>query len=729
LAIGQTDRLADFGYTGDHTIGDLVWLDVDADGNGPDTPAPDTDASEPGVPGQPIAARWAGRDGTLDTVDDVTFATVDTDADGRWEITGVPDGLVRVTMTGGPSADFDITFDRDSTLDGVNEVTIDADDLDFDFGLAGRGSVGDLVWLDFVNDDIAGPSEPRIPGVSITATWAGFDGLLLTASDNVVYPSVLTDAAGLYTVGNLPAGDVRVVVDPATIPTGLFPSFDLDGGNDQQAVRTLAVAEDATDVDFGYLAEGELGDFVWWDLNGDGLQDASEPGLPGVTVTLTWDGFGSGATPRIAGGTVETTTDADGRYLFSGLPDGAYTVTVDVATLPPGLSITADPDGGDDSTSTLTLTSPDDNVNLDQDFGYVGALSIGDLVWSDVNRDGTRQPAEPAIAGAGITVTYLGSTSGTGDDVVVFDDATRPTRFALDTSVGPFIAAFLGGTPLPTEPSYLAGGLAPGTYRVTLDPATLPADFTPLSDRDGGDPAVTTLTLLAEDVDDADFAVFRNDAPAIVLPPTGNGVCGGTLTVDPLAGIDDPNGDTVSVVPGSIVAPAGVTVTLRPDGQLDIVTASSVTSDYTITWQVVDQRGAVTSVTLAVAITCFTVDIQSSCASNVPSISWAIVATGGTVTAPVSITWSDGGGNTQTDTGFGLVGTAPWPSAQWARKALDVTFTTADGAVVGPQLVAYLCELPATGSDVTQMLRAAFGLLLAGVAIMFATRRRNRFAR
>ena len=62
----------------------------------------------------------------------------------------------------------------------------------------------------------------------------------------------------------------------------------------------------------------EIGDYVWKDLNQNGIQETGEPGIPGVTVTLT-NAFGSPVT---------TTTDANGLYHFLNLPPGTYTVTV-----------------------------------------------------------------------------------------------------------------------------------------------------------------------------------------------------------------------------------------------------------------------------------------------------------------------------------------------------------------------------------------------------------------
>ena len=67
---------------------------------------------------------------------------------------------------------------------------------------------------------------------------------------------------------------------------------------------------------------GEIGDFVWNDLNGDGIQDPSEPGINGVVVNLK-DSTGTTV--------LATTTTANiglmpGYYQFIGLCSGTYVV-------------------------------------------------------------------------------------------------------------------------------------------------------------------------------------------------------------------------------------------------------------------------------------------------------------------------------------------------------------------------------------------------------------------
>src|SRR5262249_46942227 len=67
---------------------------------------------------------------------------------------------------------------------------------------------------------------------------------------------------------------------------------------------------------------------VYADANNDGRPEAGEPGVPGVTITL------SGTLS--AGGTITATTvtDADGAYRFEHLPPGTYALT---ETPPAGL--------------------------------------------------------------------------------------------------------------------------------------------------------------------------------------------------------------------------------------------------------------------------------------------------------------------------------------------------------------------------------------------------------
>jgi uncharacterized repeat protein (TIGR01451 family) len=105
------------------------------------------------------------------------------------------------------------------------------------------------------------------------------------------------------------------------------------------------------------IAHGAIGDYVWFDSSGDGIQDAAEGGLPGVVITLT----------NSVGLEITTTTDADGSYIFDDLSlDLIYTVTVSPQ---PGFVLTTP---GVQST-TLTIARQTDHT---LDFGLTSALDI-----------------------------------------------------------------------------------------------------------------------------------------------------------------------------------------------------------------------------------------------------------------------------------------------------------------------------------------------------------------
>jgi hypothetical protein len=93
--------------------------------------------------------------------------------------------------------------------------------------------------------------------------------------------------------------------------------------------------------DAGFYQTSSLGNFVWNDLDGDGIQDAGEPGIPGITVTLTGtDGNGNPVN-------LTTTTDGNGGYIFTDLVPGTYTLTF--SSPGAGWSVTPQDQGGDDT--------------------------------------------------------------------------------------------------------------------------------------------------------------------------------------------------------------------------------------------------------------------------------------------------------------------------------------------------------------------------------------------
>src|SRR5205823_2396276 len=91
---------------------------------------------------------------------------------------------------------------------------------------------------------------------------------------------------------------------------------DADTTTGQTAILTLSANQARADVDAGLFSigsRGSIGDYVWDDANGNGIQDPGEPGLSGATVNLL-DGLGNWLS--------STGTDGNGHYQFTGLSAG-----------------------------------------------------------------------------------------------------------------------------------------------------------------------------------------------------------------------------------------------------------------------------------------------------------------------------------------------------------------------------------------------------------------------
>ncbi|MCE4958076.1 SdrD B-like domain-containing protein, partial [Macrococcoides caseolyticum] len=162
-----------------------------------------------------------------------------------------------------------------------------------------------------------------------------------------------TDENGNYIFTDLPNGDYTVTFgtpDGYNGPT--ISNVGNDGlDSDGQVVNvTINNADDMT-IDSGFI-KVSVGDTVWEDTDHDGQQDAGEPGIPGVTVTITYPD-----------GTTETVvTDENGNYEFPNVPNGEVTIEFET---PAGYTPTTSNSGDDTSDSdgtkvTITVDGKDD---------------------------------------------------------------------------------------------------------------------------------------------------------------------------------------------------------------------------------------------------------------------------------------------------------------------------------------------------------------------------------
>jgi hypothetical protein len=97
----------------------------------------------------------------------------------------------------------------------------------------------------------------------------------------------------------------------------------------------LAADSEESTPPFGEIEDyvftlSQVGNLVWEDVNGNGLQDAEEPGLAEVTVALIYYGEDGveGGTGFDADRVYEVETDEDGLYAIWGLIDGNYSISL-----------------------------------------------------------------------------------------------------------------------------------------------------------------------------------------------------------------------------------------------------------------------------------------------------------------------------------------------------------------------------------------------------------------
>ena len=301
----------DFGFKKPGAVGNRIWNDYN--GNGVQ------DLGEPGINGVVGAVARHQRQRLRAATPPTVTATT--------SITNIPAGnyTVRVDDTflpGGLTPTFDV--DGVATPDQA-ALTIVGGEIrtDYDFGYQGNVSLGDRVWNDLNSDGVQDPGEP------------GFVGVTVNLHDDSGNPlaSTVTGADGNYSFDHLAEGTYTIQVDTTTLPAGSVETYDLDGIDTPDAATVPAPAGTVeTDVDFGYhapvTANASLGDRVWNDANGNGIQDAGEAGINGVTVQLL-----DAANNLVA----TATTAGDGNYTFTSLAAGTYTVRIVAATLPAGV--------------------------------------------------------------------------------------------------------------------------------------------------------------------------------------------------------------------------------------------------------------------------------------------------------------------------------------------------------------------------------------------------------
>jgi len=286
--------------------------------------------------------------------------------------------------------------------------------------MVGNGSVV-TVRLTITSPDNVGAVTAGTPTFTATGgATASFSGATLVTPDNVItgsndpviYEWTATVTASSSTIGSIRFNTPYTVTvggasaTPSTRTIIVTPTLTysaLVAADPPPVIRNTAQMSEAlnaipsTSSNVTETATtGSIGDRVWADLNGDGVQDADELGLSGVRVyvDLNNNGIWDPGEPY-------DITDAFGLYRIYGLSAGTYTVSTDASTWPDGYLPT--------SAQTLSVTVLANEQYLAADFGLkpAGTGEISSYIWLDADGDGVQDMDEVALPNIGVSLEML----------------------------------------------------------------------------------------------------------------------------------------------------------------------------------------------------------------------------------------------------------------------------------------------------------------------------------
>ncbi len=198
------------------------------------------------------------------------------------------------------------------------------------------------------------------------------------------------------------------------------------------------------------LEKIEIGNYIWWDRNRNGVQDPCELPLPGVNVSLY------NASKSLISTTI---TGPEGQYYFSsenlvsGNPEieavtsyfvvfgtggqvDSRGVLFDSLVISPKNTTLAHIDSDLDTMSTMfgglpfiSFTTPKNGkVDHTLDGGFGPFNSLGNLVWLDYNGNGSQDPGEPGIAGVELKLQMYVTASNSYVDATDINEVLVPNQ-------------------------------------------------------------------------------------------------------------------------------------------------------------------------------------------------------------------------------------------------------------------------------------------------------------
>lgn len=266
---------------------------------------------------------------------------------------------------------------------------------DYDFGAIVPASVSGEIYIDGNENSARDAGDSGLSGATVTLMQGG-----------TAIATTGTDADGGFSFGLLRPGAYRIRVtlpDNALFARGTQLRVAHAGAQEGETGEfELTMGRQLGVEPVGAVKTARIAGYAWNDENADGMMDATEPALDGVTVELLADG----------GVVASAKTGEDGQYAFELLRSGVYAVRF---TLPQGMLLADRVAGGASSVdvvpgcvgTTESFALLQGEAREDMHIGGVLPGRIGDTVWLDENGNGLQDYKEPLLSGVSITLVRI----------------------------------------------------------------------------------------------------------------------------------------------------------------------------------------------------------------------------------------------------------------------------------------------------------------------------------
>ncbi|MBL4716837.1 MAG: T9SS type A sorting domain-containing protein [Bacteroidia bacterium] len=240
-------------------------------------------------------------------------------------------------------------------------------------------------------------------------------------------------------------------------------------GNYSVTIRDTSNCTYSTVVSLDFIScSGIISGMVFNDINGDGIRDSTEMGIPGVNIyTPGWNSW--------------AVTNHNGNYSIQVSDTGSY----DISIKPPfryacmgyaQMIVTTPVSGSYDVNVTIGNLQAEEN-DFGLQFPSTSCGLISGQVYNDINGNGVKDSGEPGIAGRWVRFSPYDWAQTDGNGNYIFSgslNANYTISINLDSYPYYYCPSGLGNPPLITQPSA-------GEYSVTLT-----SSASDVTDRDFG---------------------------------------------------------------------------------------------------------------------------------------------------------------------------------------------------------------------------------------------------